>query len=76
MNKVTREHYPASKLPDELRVGIDPARTVCVTVVEEETPLEHVMSLEEIYALAAPFRRRSAEEIDAEIRALRDEWDA
>ena len=74
MNTFTHEHYPASRLPEELREGIDPNRQVTVTVVEEEASPERVMTLEEILAAAAPYRRRSAEEIDAQIRAERDAW--
>ena len=75
MNKITREHYPASKLPADLREGVDPKSTVTVTVtVEELQRPEHVMSLEEIFAARRP-PFRSAEEIDADIRKQRDEWD-
>lgn len=71
MNKVVREHYPASKLPDDLREGIDPSKDVTVTVIEEERP-DHVMTLEEIFATRAPpFLTR--EEIDAHIRELRED---
>jgi hypothetical protein len=35
MNRIIREHYPASKLPDDLRDGVDPSATVTVTIVEE-----------------------------------------
>ncbi len=73
MNRIIREHYPASRLPDDLRGNLDPASTVTVTVVEDEKP-EKVMSLEEIFSLKG-FRRRSAEEIDADLRQMRDEWD-
>jgi hypothetical protein len=71
MNKVVREHYPASKLPDDLREGIDPAKDVTVTVIEEERP-EHVMSFEEIFATRRP-PYLTREEIDAHIRELRDD---
>jgi len=74
MNKVIRKHYPASKLPDDLREGIDPDSTVIVTVEEELKRPEHVMTLDEIFALRRP-PFRSAEEITASIRQLRDEWD-
>jgi hypothetical protein len=74
MNKIVREHYPASKLPDDLRGDVDPSSMVTVTVDEEEKPPEHVMSLEEIFSLEG-FRRRSGAEIDADIRQMRDEWD-
>jgi hypothetical protein len=73
MNKIVKEHYPASKLPEDLRAGVDPAATVTVTIVEEEAP-EKVMSLEEIWALRAP-PFRTAQEIDDSLRRQRDEWD-
>jgi hypothetical protein len=75
MNKIIREHYPASKLPEDLREGVDPQSTVTVTVTtEDEKRPDEVMTLEEIFSLTG-FRRRSAAEIDAEIRQQRDEWD-
>ena len=74
MNKIIRENYPASKLPEELREGIDPSTHVTVTVVAEDKPDRLPMTLEEIFSLTG-FRRRSAEEIDADIRKMRDEWD-
>ena len=73
MNRIVRENYPASKLPDELRVGVDPLSTVTVTIVEEEKRPETVMTLEEIFALRRP-PFRSAEEIDEDLRRQRDEW--
>jgi len=74
MNKYTREHYPASKLPRDLRGPLAPTGHVTVTVVTEEAPRK-VRSLEEIWASAKKFQTRSAAEIDAHIRAMRDEWD-
>jgi len=74
MNRIIRENYPASKLPEDLRSGVDPAATVTVTIVEEERRPEKVMSLDEIFSLKG-FRRRSAAEIDADLRRQRDEWD-
>jgi hypothetical protein len=74
MNRIIREHYPASKLPEDLRAGVDPSATVTVTIVEEEKPPEKVMSLEEIWALRAP-PFRTAQEIDDDLRRDRDEWD-
>lgn len=75
MNKIIREHYPASKLPEDLREGVDPESTVTVTVtVEGLKRPEHVMTLEEIFATRRP-PYRSAEEIVGSIRQLRDEWD-
>ena len=74
MNKIIREHYPASNLPADLREGVDPQSTVTVTITVEglQRP-EHVMSLEEIFATRRP-PFRTVEEIDTDIRRQRDEW--
>ena len=74
MNRIVLEHYPASKLPEDLRAGVDPSSTVTVTIVEEEKRPEKVMTLEEIFALRRP-PFRTAEEIDEDLRRQRDEWD-
>jgi hypothetical protein len=75
MNRIIREHYPASKLPEDLRAGVDPTATVTVTIVEEEAkPSRPVMSAQEIWALRAP-PFRTAQEIDDDLRRDRDEWD-
>lgn len=71
MNKIVR-NYPASKLPPDLREGVDPNAEVTVTVETNEAPLHQPMTLEEIFALRQP-PYRSAEEIVADIRQLRDE---
>ena len=73
MNKITLEHYPAAKLPDELRQGIDPLGHVTVTVTEEQQS-ERALTLDEILALRRP-PYRTAAEIDAAIRRERDDWD-
>ena len=73
MNKIVREHYPASKLPDDLREGIDPSSQVTITVVVEGTS-SPIMSLEEILDLRQP-PFLSKEEIDEHIRQLREERD-
>jgi hypothetical protein len=74
MNRIIRENYPVSKLPEDLRVGVDPSSTVTVTIVEEEKRPDKVMSLEEIWALRTP-PFRTAHEIDDDLRRQRDEWD-
>jgi hypothetical protein len=74
MNKVVREHYPASRLPEELRGRIGVEKTVTVTVVEEEPAPPDAMTLDELFALRRP-PYLSAAEIDDHIRRLRDEWD-
>jgi hypothetical protein len=73
MNEIVRKNYPASQLPEDLRVGIDPSSRVTVTVVEDNPP-HQPMTLEEIFASRRP-PYRPTEEIVASIRDLRDEWD-
>ncbi|MBN9060830.1 MAG: hypothetical protein BGP06_16420 [Rhizobiales bacterium 65-9] len=73
MNRIVREHYPASQLPADLREGIDPSAAVTVTVVQEGVE-EPAMTLGEILAARRP-PFRAQEDIDREFRALRDEWD-
>lgn len=73
MNKIVRESYPAAKLPEDLREGIDAGSRVKITV-EELAPPHEVLTLDEIFALRRP-PYRSKEDIDAEIRQLREEWD-
>jgi hypothetical protein len=34
MNTIITRHYPASKLPEDLREGIDPSSLVTVTIVQ------------------------------------------
>ena len=74
MNKIVKEHYPAHKLPVELREGMDPNAHVTVTVVPEEGPGERALSLEEIFAARRP-PYLTAEEIDEKVSRRRDEWD-
>jgi hypothetical protein len=74
MNRIVKEHYPASKLPDDLREGLAPGSQVTVTIVEEQASPEKAMSLDELFALRRP-PFRSGAEIDAELRRQRDEWD-
>lgn len=74
MNKIIKQHYPAAKLPKDLREGLDPALNVTVTIAVEELPSERPMTLDELFALRQP-PYRSAEEIDEDLRRQRDEWD-
>ncbi len=90
MNRIVKEHYPVSKLPAELREGLDPGDQVRVTIESipclekdfadntERTQVlrrpERVLSLDEIFALRQP-PFRSGQEIDDELRRQRDEWD-
>lgn len=76
MNKIVREHYPASMLPEELRAGLPSDASVTVTVEEERSPI----TKEELARQIAKVRRHlvkrvTIEEAVARVRELRDEWD-
>jgi hypothetical protein len=77
MGKIVLEHYPASKLPNDLRGSI--AASASVTVTVEEEPARKPLSLEELIALTkqaqARARGTTIEEAVDRIRKLRDEWD-
>jgi hypothetical protein len=74
MNKIVRENYPVSKLPEDLRSGLAPEATATVVITLDEERPDRVLTLDEIFALRqSPFR--TAREIDAEIRRAREEWD-
>jgi hypothetical protein len=74
MNSIVRSNYPAARLPEDLRNGVDPAATVTVMVTVEEQCPPKVLSLAEIYASRQP-PYRSQQEIDREIHEQREEWD-
>ena len=74
MNKIVKEHYPAAKLPEDLREGLDPAQLVTITVAVEEAAPERPMSLKELFAMRRP-PYRSLDEITDDLRHQRDEWD-
>lgn len=71
MNKIVKLHYPAAKLPEELRVGIDPNAEVTITVETEEKP-ERIMSLEEMFTMRRDVYS-SMDEVIAHIAAIREE---
>lgn len=75
MNRVVREHYPASKLPDDLREGIDPGMMVTVTVQEEAARPSRELLVDLVRRAASEARGVSAEEAVRRVRELRDEWD-
>ena len=77
MNKIVLEHYPASKLPDELRAGIagDAAVTVTVEVESGRPTLSWDEMLELVNKVQAKGYNTSLEEAVARVRELRDEWD-
>lgn len=76
MNEIIRHHFPASRLPDELRGDLQPDDQVTVVVTKEDRPSteQRIAALDAILAQRRP-PYRSAEDIDAEIRRERDAWD-
>ncbi len=80
MNKIVREHYPASKLPEDLRQGMSPAVTVRI-VMEVDDPVAEGLTFKELKRRVAELQSRpdfkpvTSDEAVARIRALRDEWD-
>jgi len=79
MNRIVREHYPASALPEDLRTGIARHASVTVTVTVEEEPTRKPMKRQELLATLREARERtvgiSIEEATTRIRHLRDEWE-
>lgn len=73
MNKIVREHYPASKLPEDLRAGIDPDGRVTVTVIEERigTDADTVRwVLQDIGRVQSPEQMYSPEEMRERIEEM------
>lgn len=75
MNKIVREHYPVSKLPEDLREGIPPGASVRVVVEEERKPLSRDEMLASLQAARKHAKGVTVEEAVTRIRELRDEWD-
>lgn len=77
MNKIILEHYPASKLPEDLREGIPPNASVTVTVQEEagRKPLDAKRLVELMRAAQANAPGTTLEGAVGRVRALRDEWE-
>jgi hypothetical protein len=73
MNKIVREHYPASRLPPELREGL-PADAVVRVSVSLERPKETMETLRaELDRVRAGMKRfRTGDEIMRDIRIIRD----
>jgi hypothetical protein len=77
MNKIVLDHYPVSKLPADMRFGLDQTATVRV-VIEEEAEEKRETAAEAVAAIRK-FRETFTEKVSldeaaARIRDLRDEW--
>lgn len=83
MNRIVREHYPVADLPEDLRGGLPRDAVVRVTVENEGGDLTgdellrrpaRVRGIKELLAMRRP-PYKSTEQIVADIREMRDEWD-
>lgn len=78
MGRIVLEHYPAAKLPNDLRGDIALAAMVKVVVEEEadrSVPLSGNAVRDLLMRTRGKNRPVTSEEAVARIRALRDEWD-
>jgi hypothetical protein len=85
MNKIVREHYPVSQLPEDLRAQFPGVETVRLVIEEgaaqqsDNGPLgrgegeDFWVTLQQ--ARTSLKEPRSLRDAVADIRALRDEWD-
>jgi hypothetical protein len=78
MNKIVIEHYPVSRLPEDIRAAVGGTGAVRVTVEQEglkpQTAAEVVAQLRREKADPG-FQGTTMAEAVARIRALRDEWE-
>lgn len=75
MNRIVREHYPAAKLPEDLREGFAADADVRVVIeVQPRTGTKKPFDLQELFDRARP-SFRNADEVADHIRAMREEWD-
>ena len=76
MNKIVREHFPASLLPAELREGLSAGASVRVTVEEEaRKPLSREDLLNSLREARQHAPGIAVEDAVERVRQLRDEWD-
>ena len=77
MNKIVRDHYPVSRLPQDLQAEIGKAKYVRVVIEQEES--RPTPSREDLLRLLEDARGSArgitTEEAVSRVRALRDEWD-
>ena len=86
MNRIVRERYPVADLPEDLKTLVGDEQYVRLVVEPERNEAEapqpevdidppaRIMSLDDLFALRRP-PYRTTEEIVADIRRQRDEWD-
>ncbi len=75
MNKVVLEHYPAARLPKDLRGSIAANASVRVTVQEEPVSSDRGELLKLLEEARREAKGVSTDDAVRRIRELRDEWD-
>ena len=74
MNKIVREHYPVSSLPEDLRQDLDPKTYVRIVIEELDMSPKRTRSLADMLAGARQLAPIGDDPV-ARIRGLRDEWE-
>ncbi|NBJ11770.1 hypothetical protein [Microvirga arsenatis] len=76
MNKIIRKYYTVDKLPEDLRVLLDPSKPVTLVIEQEDDPprKEAGRAFMRFYG-AAKERKTSVTKAVERIRNLRDEWE-
>ncbi len=80
VNKIVLEHYPVSRLPDDLREAVGDAKEVTLTIEAEDKAESDALKTNKAlgwFAKHQHIRRdnyKSTEEINEWVRSLRDEW--
>jgi hypothetical protein len=76
MGKIVLDHYPASKLPEELRGNLSSDSVVRITIEEERrAPLSPADFVRVVQERKKTSKTVTIDEAVARVRSLRDEWD-
>jgi hypothetical protein len=77
MNRIVKEHYPAERLPEDLREGLGADTLVRVSIEVEAKPVRRTRDLVETIMRSKADGKwpLAVDDPVARIRKLRDEWD-
>ena len=75
MNRIVRDPYPVSELPENLREGLEASEFVRVVLQPlAPKPPKKPVDLQDLFDRARP-SFHSLEEVADHVRAIREEWD-
>lgn len=74
MNRIVREPYPVSRLPNDLREGLAAVARVTV-IVSEETEASSTLSFRRVFDELRDAPVETGDPV-ARVRALREEWNS